>query len=289
MTRHRKSDGRYELLLHFRRYSSSSVVASLRRTHEVRTERIRPIDEQFPYWFDGVDEVMAGLQSIRSKTACNELKTLLGRVEDEVLRSIEAILRDAEQTLNDSSRVLMEIEVLLMEWALDPSRIERRGKATEHERHSTYGFGKVLQRVKQKLKVDDGLDMPERKEYDIHSQALHPSPGTADRLLDTFEHQTSEVVAHVGRIFRRTLDAVRTSGSPEEIAEEEILFPGEAWERLYRVFIIQRDYYLAAMLASRGMRMMPRQPHPKGTQRVVLVDSGYSKGASFFKQITETS
>ena len=205
MTRHRKSDGRYELLLHFRRYSSSSVVASLRRTHEVRTERIRPIDEQFPYWFDGVDEVMAGLQSIRSKTACNELKTLLGRVEDEVLRSIEAILRDAEQTLNDSSRVLMEIEVLLMEWALDPSRIERRGKATEHERHSTYGFGKVLQRVKQKLKVDDGLDMPERKEYDIHSQALHPSPATDSWTHSSIRHRRWSRMLDVSSVEHLTL------------------------------------------------------------------------------------
>lgn len=284
MTKRRQSEDRYGHMLKSNQHQNSLVVNSLRRAHDTRNERVRLIEQQIPFWFDGFDEVLIGLRSIRSKTKSGELKDLLTRAEEEAYRSVEAILSDDVQTLNDSSRVFMEIEVLLMEWRLDPDRIQAWGETTDKTRHARYGFGKVLERVKRKTKVDDKLEMPERMEYNIHSMTLHPYPGEPIKLLQSFDWQTSELVAHLGRIFRRTFEAVRTAGSPLEMLNDEIHFPGEAWERLYRGFIGGRDQYLAVMLASRGLRMLPRKPIPKGASRVVPISSGDGDGASFFQQ-----
>ena len=284
MTKRRQSEDRYGHMLKSNQHQNSLVVNSLRRAHDTRNERVRLIEQQIPFWFDGFDEVLIGLRSIRSKTKSGELKDLLTRAEEEAYRSVEAILSDDEQTLNDSSRLLMEIEILLMEWHLDPDRVQAWGETTDKTRHAQYGFGKVLERVKRRTKVDNKLEMPERMEYNSHSMTLHPYPGEPIKLLQSFDWQTSELVAHLGRIFRRTFEAVRTAGSPLGMPNDDIHFPGEAWEQLYRVFIGGRDQYLAVMLASRGLRMLPRKPIPKGTSRVVPISSADGVGASFFQQ-----
>lgn len=283
MTRRRKIEGYYEHALNSSQSRKISVVvSSLKRAHDTRIERIRYIDRNIPFWFDGIDEVLNDLRSIRSKTGSGELKDLLIRAEEEVLRSVEAILSDDEQTLNDSSRVLMEIEVLLIEWSLDPERIKSWGETDQRTRHRKYGFGKVLERVKRKKKVDDKLEMPERKEYDVHSMTLHPYPGEQIKLLQTFDFQASELVAHLGRVYRRTFEAVRTVGSPAEIPDEDIPPLGEVWGRLYQVLIDGRDQHVARILASNGMRMLPRRPFRKGAPRIVPIASKDDEGASFF-------
>lgn len=284
MTKRRTPEGSYEHVLKSSRNRNSLVANRLQRAHKARIERVRLVDQQIPFWFDGIDELLTGLRSVGSKTQSGELKDLLIRAEEETYRSVEAILSDDEQTLSDSSRVFMEIEVLLMEWRLEPDRIQDWGESSDQTRHARYGFGKVLERVKRKNKVDDKLEMPERKEYNIHSMTLHPYPGEPIKLLQSFDMQTSELVAHLGRIFRRTFEAVRTTGSPLEIPQDDIHLPGEAWERLYKVFIAGRDQYLAAMLASRGLRMLPRWPIPKGTSRIVPISPADGDGASFFQQ-----
>jgi len=244
MTKRRTPEGSYEHVLKSSRNRNSLVANRLQRAHKARIERVRLVDQQIPFWFDGIDELLTGLRSVGSKTQSGELKDLLIRAEEETYRSVEAILSDDEQTLSDSSRVFMEIEVLLMEWRLEPDRIQDWGESSDQTRHARYGFGKVLERVKRKNKVDDKLEMPERKEYNIHSMTLHPYPGEPIKLLQSFDMQTSELVAHLGRIFRRTFEAVRTTGSPLEIPQDDIHLPGEAWERLYKVFIAGRDQYL---------------------------------------------
>lgn len=271
MTKRRKFEDYYEHVLKSSRNQNSLVAHRLQETHKNRIERIRLIDRQIPFWFDGIDEILIALRSICSKTQSGELKALLIRAEEEVYRSVEAILSDDEQTLNDSSRVLMEIEVLLMEWSLETDRIKEWGESGRDVRHKKYGFGKVLERVKRKKKIDDKFEMPERMEYNIHSMTLHPYPGEPIRLLQTFDSQASELVSHIGRIFLRTFQSVRTTGSPLEISEDDIRLPGEAWIQVHQAFISERDQYVSAMLASRGLRMLPRRPIPKGTSRIVPI------------------
>ncbi|BDA65730.1 hypothetical protein [Actinomyces capricornis] len=287
MTKRHKARDCYDRTLNSHHLRNSYVATALRKEHQRRIERAQFIDEQFPEWFSGIDQLLAGLRSMGSKTGSTELRRLLARTENEALRSVRAIFGDDEQTLNDSSRVLMEIEVLLMEWALDTTRIQKWGESDEEERHKVYGFGKVLQRVKQKKEIDDSLEMPERAEYNIHSKVLHPSPGEPEELLQSFDMQASEMIVHLGRIFHKALKVVRTTASPAEVPEEEIRFPGEAWATLWEKFVVERNRYLASMLASQGMYMLPRQPYPKGTRRVVPITPTKRIGASFFKQETE--
>lgn len=105
MTKRRTPEGSYEHVLKSSRNRNSLVANRLQRAHKARIERVRLVDQQIPFWFDGIDELLTGLRSVGSKTQSGELKDLLIRAEEETYRSVEAILSDDEQTLSDSSRV----------------------------------------------------------------------------------------------------------------------------------------------------------------------------------------
>ena len=164
----------------------------------------------------------------------------------------------------------MEVEVLLREWAIDIDRMEQWLTLDADDRHRTFGFGKVLNRVKQKLDVDDNLVMPERIEYQAHSANLHPSPDENAISLPTLNSQLTELVVHIHRVMDACLGLVNIDDDRVHLdVNATLAFNAKPWQDLVSFCLENRDANLRKILAKAGMTMLPRRPIPKGDSWIV--------------------
>ena len=219
----------------------------------------------FPMLFSGLDAVRKALDTLSNATQSKPLAVLLRRSLRELGRGIDAVISGDQQTLNDSARVFMEIEILLREWAIDLERMEQWIALDPDNRHRTFGFGKVLNRVKQKLHVDDNLIMPERIEYQAHSANLHPSPDEDAISLPTLSSQLTELVVHIDRVMDACLALVIIDDDRVHLdVNATLAFNAKPWRDLVSFCLENRDANLRKILAKAGMTMLPRRPIPKG-------------------------
>ena len=223
-----------------------------------------------PMLFPGLDAVRKAFDTLSNATQSESLAVLLRRSLRESGRGIDAVISGDQQTLNDSARVFMEIEVLLREWAIDPDRMEQWLALEPDNRHRTFGFGKVLNRIKQKLDVDDSLVMPERIEYQAHSANLHPSPDEDAVSLSTLSSQLTELVGHIHRVMNACLELVNTDDDRVHLdVNATLAFNTKPWQDLVSFCLENRDANLRKILAKAGMTMLPRRPIPKGDSWIV--------------------
>ncbi len=264
-----ESEDLYSTIL--RAYKDKSPTAQhLWQIQQQRTRHAFELVAMVPTLFPGLDAVRKAFDALSNATQSEPVAVLLRRSLRESGRGIDAILSGDQQTLNDSARVFMEIEVLLREWAIDLDRMEQWLTLDADDRHRTFGFGKALNRVKQKLDVDDNLVMPEWGEYYVHSGNLHPSPNEDTVLLPSLSSQLSELVVHIDRVMEACLELVNTDDDRVHLdVNATLAFNAKPWQDLVSFCLENRDANLRRILAKAGMTMLPRRPIPKGDSWIV--------------------
>lgn len=243
---------------------ANSVVDRLLEVEESRAVAFLGLYVRIPSFFPGVGAVCEFLDEVSRRT-CGPIHDLSVRSRDEIQRSVEAIVGGDEQSLNDSARVLMEIEVLLHEWRLDLDRMDAWAKEKPETIHRTFGFGKVLNRVKQAEGVADDRIMPEWQEYELHSARLHPSPGASESAFPGLDWRVSELVSHVSRIVANMIKLMEVSDRriPTSMLEELTVDPAP-WNQLYADTVERRNKWVQEQFAQRGLTIAPRRPTRKG-------------------------
>lgn len=264
-----QSDDLYSAILSV--YKDKSPTAQyLWQIQQQRTRHAFELVTMVPILFPGLDAVRKAFDTLSNVTQSKSLAVLLRRSLRESGRGIDAVVSGDQQTLSDNARVFMEIEVLLREWAIDLDRMEQWRTSDADDRHRTFGFGKVLNRVKQKLDVDDSLVMPERIEYQAHSANLHPSPDEDTVSLPTLSSQLSELVVHIDRVMDACLELVNIDDDRVHLdVNATLAFNAKPWQDLVSFCLENRDANLRKILAKSGMTMLPRRPIPKGDSWIV--------------------
>jgi hypothetical protein len=108
----------------------------------------------------------------------DDLKTitiLLGWIEADFYTAIDATLRGFHSVAFDAMRDEMEIEILLSEFAANPSQIERWLTCSHDERKNLFGHGGLRKRKAARLGIEVE-DLPDRNDYLGHSLFLHVNP-----------------------------------------------------------------------------------------------------------------
>ena len=252
-------------------YKNKSPTAQhLWQIQQQRTRHAFELVTMVPMLFPGLDAVRKAFDTLSNATQSESLAVLLRRSLRESGRGIDAVISGDQQTLNDSARVFMEIEVLLREWAIDLDRMEQWRTSDADDRHRTFGFGKVLNRVKQKLDVDDNLVMPEWGEYYVHSGNLHPSPNEDTISLPTLSSQLTELVVHIDRVMDACLKLVNIDDNRVHLdVNTTFAFNAKPWQDLVSFCLENRDASLRKILNKAGKTMLPRRPIPKGDSWIV--------------------
>lgn len=266
---HDESEDLYSTILGA--YKDKSPTAQhLWQIQQQRTRHAFELVTMVPMLFPGLDAVRKAFDTLSNATQSEPLAVLLRRSLRESGRGIDAVLSGDQQTLNDSARVFMEVEVLLREWAIDPDRMEQWLALEPDNRHRTFGFGKVLNRIKQKLDVDDNLVMPEWCEYQAHSANLHPSPNEDSVVLPSLSSQLSELVAHIDRVRDACLELVNIDDDRVHLdVNATLAFNAKPWQDLVSFCLENRDANLRMILSNAGKTMLPRRPIPKGDSWIV--------------------
>ena len=264
-----ESEDLYSTILHA--YKDKSPTAQyLWQIQQQRTRHAFELVTMVPMLFPGLDAVRKAFDTLSNATDSQPLAVLLRRSLRESGRGIDAILSGDQQTLNDSARVFMEIEVLLREWAIDIDRMEQWLTLDADDRHRTFGFGKVLNRIKQKLDVDDNLVMPEWGEYQAHSANLHPSPDEDAVSLPTLSSQLTELVVHIDRVIHACLELASIDDNRVHLdVNATLAFNAKPWQDLVSFCLENRDAYFRKILTKAGKTMLPRRPIPKGESWIV--------------------
>ena len=264
-----ESEDLYSSIL--RAYKDKSPTAQyLWQIQQQRTRHAFELVTMVPIFFPGLDAVRKAFDTLSNATQSEPLAVLLRRSLRESGRGIDAVLSGDQQTLNDSARVFMEIEILLREWAIDLERMEQWRTSDADDRHRTFGFGKVLNRVKQKLDVDDNLVMPEWGEYYVHSGNLHPSPNEDTVLLPSLSSQLSELVVHIDHVMGACLNLVNLDDDRVHLdVNATLAFNAKPWQDLVSFCLENRDVNLRKILTKAGKTMLPRRPIPKGDSWIV--------------------
>ena len=264
-----ESEDLYSTIL--RAYKDKSPTAQyLWQIQQQRTRHAFELVTMVPIFFPGLDAVRKAFDTLSNATQSEPLAVLLRRSLRESGRGIDAVLSGDQQTLNDSARVFMEIEILLREWAIDLERMEQWRTSDADDRHRTFGFGKVLNRVKQKLDVDDNLVMPEWGEYYVHSGNLHPSPNEDTVLLPSLSSQLSELVVHIDRVMGACLNLVNLDDDRVHLdVNATLAFNAKPWQDLVSFCLENRDVNLRKILTKAGKTMLPKRPIPKGDSWIV--------------------
>jgi len=252
-------------------YKDKSPTAQhLWQIQQQRTRHAFELVTMVPMLFPGLDAVRKAFDTLSNATQSESLAVLLRRSLRESGRGIDAVVSGDQQTLNDSARVFMEIEVLLREWAIDLDRMEQWRTSDADDRHRTFGFGKVLNRVKQKLDVDDNLVMPEWGEYYVHSGNLHPSPNEDTISLQTLSSQLTELIVHIDRVMDACLELVNIDDDRVHLdVNATLAFNAKPWQDLVSFCLENRDANLRKILSKAGKTMLPRRPIPKGDSWIV--------------------
>lgn len=171
--------------------SSSRYHATLKesaKSYPLATEALMRADRHRPRrWHQFIDAIdlkaidllLKYLISVsRSLTEAREtfdLAFLPYRIADDVRISLEGLLSGYLHVASDALRDIMETELLIRDFALDPSQIDRWRNATEDVLRKEFRPVHLRQRQADALGVDR-KDVPGAADYSAHSKLLHVGP-----------------------------------------------------------------------------------------------------------------
>lgn len=143
-------------------------------------------------------EALAGISTVEAVT------TLIERSCDDALRALTALIAGDEPSCNDICRDLMEVEALIRDFTRDSSQIAKWAGNNDLGHDEGFGFGKILDRLRAAEGVDQGLTLPQMREYQVHSIRLHPSAKTpkfsTENRVDSLTYQLADVIEHLDRV-----------------------------------------------------------------------------------------
>lgn len=130
--------------------------------------------------FRGLSQVLSNLEELRSAFAADpalkRVTFLISRCVADFETAIENALSGYLAVAVDAMRDVMEIENLLLDFAVDPHRIEGWLQADARTLRTTYSAAEVRTRL-HRAQVGAYATSAEASDYRAHSQALHVRPG----------------------------------------------------------------------------------------------------------------
>lgn len=206
-------------------------------------------------------EALAGISTVEAVT------TLIERSCDDALRALTALIAGHEPLCNDICRDLMEVEALVRDFTRDSSQIAKWAGDNDLGRDRGFGFGKILDRLRAAEGVDQGLTLPQMREYQVHSIRLHPSANTpkfsAENRVVSLTYQLADVIEHLDRVIwavgflMNTHEDLRSYDIEHEKPDPRTLDMG--------AFVSLRDSlrdFLASEIRQSGIHL-DRQPYDK--------------------------
>jgi hypothetical protein len=248
----------------------------------MRADRHRPRRwQQFmdPIDLKAIDSLLTYLisvsRSLNEAIGTRDLAFLPDRTADDVRISLEGLMSGYLQVASDAMRDIMETELLIRDFALDPSQIEKWRNASEDVLRKSFRPAHLRQRQAAALGVDI-KDVPGATDYSAHSELLHvrqpllyprtPESGAMaghrainvlDSLADIMYHGSSAVqaldlllsaISHSGLDSAETLAALASASQDLELARSAV----EALERNIAERLLE-DGNLTALLFESGL------------------------------------
>jgi hypothetical protein len=128
---------------------------------------------------EGLDDLLAYLDlahaAYDSDTALALSSRLIRRARADFVMALDAALAGLVAVAADCMRDVLEIEMLLLDFATDPSANRRWLDATDSERRRRWAPGAVRKRLRE-ASVDVFTTSAEGEDYKAHSLALHVNP-----------------------------------------------------------------------------------------------------------------
>lgn len=156
---------------------------------------------EIPFFLQAISEGCTFLEKNCSEQVA--LQKLGARSVEDAERFVKALLIGDSATCNDVARDLMEIEALIMDFSLDPDRMELWLKQNETVAKD-FAFGTLNKRLKVAIKIPKQYATPSYSEYMMHSEHLHPradgrKPPLGDET-DDFQILCFELSEHLLRV-----------------------------------------------------------------------------------------
>ncbi len=127
----------------------------------------------------GADELLRHLDTVaeafEGEPALREIASLIRRAAAEIETGIEATLSGYLAVVTDAMRDVLEIEMLLLDFALEPARIQRWLAADSRTRWREFKPAELRTRLRN-AGVGRYANLTSDPDYQGHSEALHVSP-----------------------------------------------------------------------------------------------------------------
>jgi|tagenome__1003787_1003787.scaffolds.fasta_scaffold20358553_2 hypothetical protein len=172
------ADRSYEDLLERLAHVRPRIADRLRRAHQLSTRRLRLMLDGVR--LHGLEEWLGRLERVidawDAEPRLASLAPLIRRALGDYEGAIEAALSGYPAIAFDAMRDIVEIEHLLLDFYIEPARVEDWLQADRQERLNRYGPRQVRSRVlESKLhEIAGGYDP--KTDYAAHSEALHVTP-----------------------------------------------------------------------------------------------------------------
>ncbi|WP_154402036.1 hypothetical protein [Ornithinimicrobium cavernae] len=246
------------------------IGSRLRTTQTTREKNLRDLRRSYQPHIAAFNEAITWFEWLSGLSKDPALGTLVARVPSDIHRGIAAASAGDYPGANDLGRDLMEVEALFREFRRDPAQLDKWvASADDRKKGVEFGFGKIMERLRQAEGLPHDTVLPDTWEYAAHSSGLHPTPrghgkawGSDDRIVQ-LDHDLGDLLMHVGR----------AKGAAHRLADDTDLFEvpttpppstealGDAWYLL----AAQAEGRNAAF-AEMGFEMGQRGPVKRGAK-----------------------
>jgi hypothetical protein len=149
---------------------------------------------------------------------------LMNRARSDMESAIDALLTGRRSIVADEMRDVMEIEWLLRDFAARKENLVLWATTDDDIRAKTFWPAEVRRRLSNDAWPGKGFDLPDKREYDVHSQGLHPTPGHPHSAKDLDEgadptdllQGAGEILEHCRRVFDATDVLLDAFGVPDD-------------------------------------------------------------------------
>lgn len=247
----------------------------------MRADRHRP--RRWQQFIDDIDlkaidslleYLIAVSRSLTEASETCDLDFLPDRIADDVRISLEGLLSGYLQIPSDAMRDIIETELLIRDFAFDPSRIDRWRNANEHVLRKEFRPVHLRKRQADVLGVDT-KDVPGATDYSAHSQLLHVgSPPLFTRTPESGAmagHEAIHVLISLGDIMHHGSSAVEALGLLLNAISESRPDPAET---LAALDAASEDLELALSAVEALERIIAERLSEDGNLETTLFESG---------------
>ncbi len=212
---------------------------------------------EIPFFPQTIDEGCTFLE----KNCVGEvaLQKLGARSVEDVERFVKALLIGDSATCNDVARDLMEIEALIMDFSLDPNRMELWLEQNETVAKD-FAFGALNKRLKAAINIPKKYATPSYSEYMMHSEHLHPRANGRKPPLgsqtDDFQDLCFELSEHLLRVCTATILFLSRDDKDETLREALTSEITQLFS--LREFFVENLAQLGESLAEHGLKLPTR-------------------------------